>query len=161
MIEGVPNSLLWVSYEDIFLRFGFELIRMKLLNISITIPNFKKRQLWFLAKPQFRLCRLNGLRWCPFFNVNAAVFNAWPQNDSDKSVRNIIDCTISNKVRLWRSDTPLRYGVPGGVSCETIPQFQMKTKLKTQIGEVHLHRISKGNCWIQLLSQIWRQDFCC
>src|SRR3954471_5208962 len=75
VIEGVPNSLLWVSYEDIFLRFGFELIRMKLFHISITIPNFKKRQLWFLAKPQFRLCHLNGLRWCPF-NVNAAVFNA-------------------------------------------------------------------------------------
>src|SRR3954470_20575402 len=29
VIEGVPNSLRWVSYEDIFLRFGFELIRMK------------------------------------------------------------------------------------------------------------------------------------
>ena len=31
VIEGVPNSFLWVSYEDTFLRFGFELIRMKLL----------------------------------------------------------------------------------------------------------------------------------
>src|SRR3954464_1208431 len=25
VIEGVPNCLLWVSYEDTFLRFGFEL----------------------------------------------------------------------------------------------------------------------------------------
>src|SRR3954464_12497602 len=66
VIEGVPNSLLWVSYEDTFLRFGFELIMLKLFHISIATPNFKKRQLWFLAKPQFRLCRLNGLRWCPF-----------------------------------------------------------------------------------------------
>ena len=43
-----------------------------------------------------------------------------PQNDSGKSVRDIIDRTISSKVRLRRSDTPLRCGVPGGVSCETI-----------------------------------------
>src|SRR3954469_18289625 len=49
------------TYEDTFLRFGFELIRMKLFHISIVTPNFKKRQLWFLAKPQFILCRLNGL----------------------------------------------------------------------------------------------------
>ena len=34
-------------------------------------------------------------------------------------------------------------------------------KLKTQIGEVHLHRISKGNYWIHLLSQIRRQDIRC
>ena len=65
VIEGVPNSLLWVSYEDIFLRFGFELIRMKLFHISITTPNFKKRQLCFLAKPQFIRRRLNGFWWCP------------------------------------------------------------------------------------------------
>src|SRR3954464_11350024 len=51
VIEGVPNCLLWVSYEDTFLRFGFELIRLKLFHISIAAPNFKKRQLWFLAKP--------------------------------------------------------------------------------------------------------------
>ena len=29
MIEGVPNSYLWVFYEDALLRFGFELIRLK------------------------------------------------------------------------------------------------------------------------------------
>ena len=44
-----------------------------------------------------------------------------PQNDSGKYVRDIIDRIISNKVQLRRSDTPLRCGVPGGVSCETIP----------------------------------------
>ena len=54
------------------------------------------------------------------FNVNAAVSNAQPQNDSGKSVRDIIDHTICNKVWLQRSDTPLHYGVPGGMSCETI-----------------------------------------
>ena len=32
----------------------------------------------------------------PLFNVNAAVSNAWSQNNIGKSVRNIIDCTISN-----------------------------------------------------------------
>ena len=31
------------------------------------------------------------------------------------------DRTISNKVRLRRSDTPLRCGVPCGVNYETIP----------------------------------------
>ena len=29
VIEGVSNSFLWISYEDTFLRFGFELIRLK------------------------------------------------------------------------------------------------------------------------------------
>ena len=43
---------------------------MKLFHISIAAPNFKKRQLWFLAKPQFIRCRLNGFRWA-LFNVNA------------------------------------------------------------------------------------------
>ena len=33
------------------LWFGFELIRLKLFHISIATPNFKKRQLRFLAKP--------------------------------------------------------------------------------------------------------------
>src|SRR3954471_17117689 len=66
VIEGVPNIFFWVSYEDALFRFGFELIRMELFHISIANPNFMKRQLWFLAKPQFIRCRLNGFRWCPF-----------------------------------------------------------------------------------------------
>ena len=37
-----------------------ERIRLKLFHISIVAPNFKKRQLWFLAKPQFIRRRLNG-----------------------------------------------------------------------------------------------------
>ena len=41
------------------------------------------------------------------FNVNAAVSSALPQNDSGKLVRDIIDHTISNKVRLQCSNTPL------------------------------------------------------
>ena len=49
-VEGVPNSFLRVSYEDAFFRFGFELFRLKFLDISIATPNFKKRQLGFLAK---------------------------------------------------------------------------------------------------------------
>ena len=51
MVEGVPNSFFWVSYEDALLRFGFELIKLKLFHISIATPNFKKPQLRFLAKP--------------------------------------------------------------------------------------------------------------
>ena len=54
------------------------------------------------------------------FNVNAAVSRAYPQNDSGKSVRDMIDGTKSNRVRLRRSDTPLCCGVPGGVSSKTI-----------------------------------------
>ena len=59
-VEGIPNSFLRVSYEDALLRFGLELIRLKLFHISIATSNFKKRQLRFLAKPQFIRCRLNG-----------------------------------------------------------------------------------------------------
>ena len=51
MREGVPNFFLMVSYEDALLRFGFELIRLKLFHISIATSNFKKRQLRFFAKP--------------------------------------------------------------------------------------------------------------
>ena len=54
------------------------------------------------------------------FNVNAGVSNAYHQTDSSKSVRDIIDRTISNKVRLRCLDTPSHYGVPGCISCETI-----------------------------------------
>ena len=54
------------------------------------------------------------------FKVNVAVSRAYPQNDSGKSVRDIIDRTISDRVRLRHSDTPLRSGVPGGVSCENV-----------------------------------------
>ena len=32
---------------------------------------------------------------------------------------------------------------------------------RTQIGEVHLHRIPKRNCWVHLLSQFRRQDIRC
>ncbi|RLK64430.1 hypothetical protein D3Z94_25245 [Klebsiella pneumoniae] len=59
-IEGVPNCLFWVTYEDALFRFGFQLFRLKLFDISITSPNFKKRQLWPFAIPQFVWCRLNG-----------------------------------------------------------------------------------------------------
>src|SRR6266498_1821069 len=59
VVEGVPNCFLRVSHEDALLRFGFELIRLKPFDISVATPNFKKRQLRFLAKPEFIWCRLN------------------------------------------------------------------------------------------------------
>ena len=34
-------------------------------------------------------------------------------------------------------------------------------KAQTQIGEMCLHRIPKGDSWVHLLSQIRRQDICC
>src|SRR4051812_38386534 len=39
-VEGIPNGFLRVSYEDAFFRLGFELFRLKFLDISITSPNF-------------------------------------------------------------------------------------------------------------------------
>ena len=41
-----------------------------------------------------------------------------------------------------------------------VKTFQLD-KARTQIGEVRLHRIPKGNCWVHLLSQIQRQDIRC
>ena len=54
------------------------------------------------------------------FNVWAAVPSAWPQKDIGRFIRDIIDLTMSNRVRLRLSDTPFRCGVPGGVSYEMI-----------------------------------------
>ena len=51
MIEGIPNGLFRVSYEDTLLLFGLELIRLNPFDISIASLNFKKRQLRFTAKP--------------------------------------------------------------------------------------------------------------
>ena len=39
-VEGIPNGFLRVSYEDTFFRLGFELFRLKFLDISIASPNF-------------------------------------------------------------------------------------------------------------------------
>src|SRR4051812_12576788 len=39
-VEGIPNGFLRVSYEDAFFRLGFELFRLKFLDISIASPNF-------------------------------------------------------------------------------------------------------------------------
>ena len=75
VVEGVPNRFLWVSYEDAFFRFGFELFRLKFLDISIATPNFQKRQLRFLAKPNsygFVSMDFDGA----LFKVNAAVSKA-------------------------------------------------------------------------------------
>ena len=75
MVEGVPNCFLRVSYEDALLRFGFELIRLKPFDISVATADFKKRQLRFLAKPQFIRVISTDLDGA-LFNVNAVVSNA-------------------------------------------------------------------------------------
>ena len=75
MIEGVPNSYLWVFYEDALLRFGFELIRLKLFYISIATPNFKNDNLGFLPKHSSYGVVSTDLDGA-LFNVNAAVSNA-------------------------------------------------------------------------------------
>ena len=45
--------------------------------------------------------------------------------------------------------------------CDAYVKKLQPDKAQTQIREMCLHRISKGNYWIHLLSQIRRQDFCC
>src|SRR6185503_8926409 len=55
------------------------------------------------------------------FSVSAAVRSACPQKEIGRSLRPIVDRTMSNKVRFLLSDTPFHCGVPGGVNSESIP----------------------------------------
>jgi hypothetical protein len=45
------------------------------------------------------------------FEMNAIISNTYPQNNIGKLEKDIIDCTLSSKVGLRCSDTPLRCGV--------------------------------------------------
>ena len=45
--------------------------------------------------------------------------------------------------------------------CDAYVKKLQPDKLEPKSGEMCLHRISKGDYWIHLLSQIRRQDFCC
>ena len=75
MIEGVPNSFFWVSYEDLLLRFGLELIMLKLFHISIVVPDLKNDSLGFsLNHSSYDVIStdLDGA----LFNVNVAISNA-------------------------------------------------------------------------------------
>ena len=49
MIDGVPNCLFGVSYEDTFLIFGFELIRLKPFDISVATQTLRNDSLGFLT----------------------------------------------------------------------------------------------------------------
>ena len=70
-IQGIPKCYLWVFYEDVFVRFRFELFPAEA--ISIAAPNIEKQQLWFLAKPYGVVSTdLDGA----LSKVNAAVSNA-------------------------------------------------------------------------------------
>ena len=74
MIEGVPNSLLWVSYEDTFIRFGFELIRLK--NFQALQPQtLRNDSLGFLSNHSSYGVVSTDLDGA-LFNVNVAVSNA-------------------------------------------------------------------------------------
>ena len=75
MIEGVPNGFLWVSYEDALLRFGFELIRLKLFHISIAAPNLRNDDLGFLPNHSSYGVVSTDLDGA-LFNVNAAISKA-------------------------------------------------------------------------------------
>jgi hypothetical protein len=45
------------------------------------------------------------------FNVNASISQTYPQNDS----QDIINLSMSNKIRLHLSETPFRWSVLGGL----------------------------------------------
>ena len=45
--------------------------------------------------------------------------------------------------------------------CDVYVKKFQPDKARTQIGEVRLHKIPKGNYWVHLLSQIRRQDIRC
>ena len=75
MIEGVPNILFWVSYEDLLLRFGFELIMLKLFHISIAVPNFQNDNLGFSPNHSSYGVVSTDLDGA-LLNVNVAVSNA-------------------------------------------------------------------------------------
>ena len=75
MIEGVPNSFFWVSYEDALLRFGFELIRLKPFDISAQPQTSRNDSLGFLPNHSSYgaiSADLDGA----LFEVNATVSNA-------------------------------------------------------------------------------------
>ena len=74
MIEGVPNSLLWVSYEDTFLQFGFELIRLKLFHISIAAQTLRNDNFGFLPNQSSYGVVSTDLDG-DLFNMNATVSN--------------------------------------------------------------------------------------
>ena len=61
--------------------------------------------------------------WGILFKVKVVVSRAYPQNCNGRSDWLIIDRTMSNNVWFRRSDNPFHWGVPGGVSCGTIPHF--------------------------------------
>ena len=45
--------------------------------------------------------------------------------------------------------------------CDAYVKKLQPDKIDPQIGEMCLHRIPKGDCWVHLLSQIRRQDIRC
>ena len=75
MIEGVSNSLLWISYEDTFLRFGFELIRLKLFHISIN-PKLSETTTLVSCQTTVHKAWSQRILTVPYFNVNVVVSNA-------------------------------------------------------------------------------------
>ena len=75
MIEGIPNGLFRVSYEDALLRFGFELIRLKPFDISVTPPIVRNDSLGFLPNHSSYGVVSTDLDHA-LFNLNVDVSNA-------------------------------------------------------------------------------------
>ena len=105
MIEGVPNCLLWVSYEDVFVRFW---VRVSPAKALASQPQTLRNDNFGFLPNQCSYGVVSTDLDGALFKVNVVVSRAYPQNDSGKSVRDIVDRTISYRVRLRRSDTPLR-----------------------------------------------------
>ena len=75
MIEGVPNSFLWVFYEDALLRFGFELIKLKTFFIQASHQTLRNDSLGLLLNHSSDGVISTDLDGA-LLNVNAAVSNA-------------------------------------------------------------------------------------
>ena len=75
MVEGIPNGFFRVSYEDALLCFGFELIRLKPLDISVHPQTLRNDSLGFLPNHNSYGVVSTDLDGA-LFKVNAAVSNA-------------------------------------------------------------------------------------
>ena len=65
------TQLFWVSYEDAFIRFGFELISLKTFSHKHRSPKLLRNDNLGFSKR----CRLNGITWYPI-KVSVVVSNA-------------------------------------------------------------------------------------
>jgi hypothetical protein len=60
------------------------------------------------------------IRWFPYYLTWMLLFLPYDLNDHKNSIRDFIYHTLSNRMWLWRLNTPQHYGVPCDVICGTL-----------------------------------------